>query len=343
MSDVTLAIVDDERFDEHHAMGPHPERPERLDAARSGLFSVVDRAQTHRIDARLASAEELRTVHRESYLSTLDAALTPGAEGQLDADTFFSAGTREAAFRAAGGAAALGAALMNDVRRGFALLRPPGHHAESDRAMGFCLFNNVAVAAESALAAGAERVAIVDWDVHHGNGTQHSFEGRSDVLVISLHQFPLYPGTGAPEEVGHGEGHGKTVNVALPPGGDDALYGEAFRRIVDPAIRAHAPDVVLVSAGFDAHQRDPLASMELSDAVYGAMASHLVSVAEDLGHGRVGFLLEGGYDLLALESSVRATVKAALGEHTALPEDAITADAEARIARTLAALPALGG
>jgi acetoin utilization deacetylase AcuC-like enzyme len=333
-----LALVDDPRFEGHHARGPHPERPERLDAARSGVRAATSGARIAKLEARPATDAEIVAVHREAYLRTLERALGK-TYGQLDADTFYSPDSREAAWLAAGGAAELAHALMDGrARRGVALLRPPGHHAEADRAMGFCLLNNVAIAARAAQASGAKRVAIVDWDVHHGNGTQHSFEDDPDVLFVSLHQWPLYPGTGAAGEIGHGAGLGATCNLALPAASGDEVYGEAFRRVVLPLVRAHAPDLVLVSAGFDAHARDPLASMELSDAAYGAMASSLVEVAESLGHGRVGFVLEGGYDLAALEASVASTVRAALGERVELPRGEIPTRAERAIEETKSAL-----
>jgi acetoin utilization deacetylase AcuC-like enzyme len=316
-----LALVDDERFDAHTARGPHPERPERLAAARDGLRSAVAPDRLRPLEARPATEAELLAVHRGAYLSDLGEALR-GGWGHLDADTFFSPASREAAWHAAGGAAELAGALMAERgARGLALLRPPGHHAEADRAMGFCLLNNVALAARAARAAGAARVAIVDWDVHHGNGTQHVFEREPDVLFLSLHEWPLYPGTGRPTELGRGAGLGRTANLALPSGSGDESYAHAFRRVVLPLLAAHRPDLILVSAGYDAHARDPLASMALSAEGYGAMATALVDAAEALGHGRVGFVLEGGYDLSALEASVAATARAALGERTELPED----------------------
>ncbi|MCA9609748.1 MAG: histone deacetylase, partial [Myxococcales bacterium] len=246
-------MVDDPRFATHRSRGPHPERPERLDAARSGAAHALDGATVIALEAPEADRDALAAIHTIDYLDELERILAEGW-GQLDEDTFCSPGSRDAALCAAGGAAALARALMaGEAKRGLALLRPPGHHAEADRAMGFCLLNNVALAAEAARAAGAARVAIVDWDVHHGNGTQHVFEDRDDVLFISLHQWPLYPGTGRATEIGRGAGAGRTLNLALPAGADDAVYGEAFRRVVLPALRAHAPDLVLVSAGFDAH------------------------------------------------------------------------------------------
>ncbi len=339
----TLAVVDNPRFDEHRPEGPHPERPERLAAARAGLRAALDGAPALEVPTRAARDEEIEAVHGREYVLALERALR-GGSGHVDPDTYYSASTREAAWHAAGGAIELTRGLMEGrARRGIALLRPPGHHAEADRAMGFCLLNNVAVAARAAQRAGAARVAIVDWDVHHGNGTQHMFEADPDVLFVSLHQWPLYPGTGAATEVGRGAGVGRTCNLALPPMSGDEVYGAAFREVVLPLLRAHRPDIVLVSAGFDGHARDPLAGMELSAAAYGAMAAALVTEAEAMGHGRVAFLLEGGYDLAALEASVAATVRAARGVPVALPEGKIPSPMGDAIATTRRALEAARG
>ncbi len=340
MADPRIAVVDDPSFERHRSARRHPECPERLDAARAGLRSVLAEERVVRLAAREIDAAELTGVHRAGHLDALDLAIGQDRFVDLDADTFAGPGTREAMRRAAGGAAELGAAIASadGPRRGFALLRPPGHHAEHDRAMGFCLVNNVAVAARAAQRAGARRVAIVDWDVHHGNGTQDIFEHDRDVLFVSLHQWPLYPGTGAPGEVGQGEGLGGTANLALPPGSGPAEYAHAMRRVVLPLVVAFAPDVVLVSAGYDAHARDPLASMRLDDASYQAMASSIVGAARRLGHGRVGFVLEGGYDLAALESSVAATARAALGEHLDLSDERPTGAAITAVEHTARAL-----
>jgi acetoin utilization deacetylase AcuC-like enzyme len=334
----TLLVVDDARFEGHRASSVHPERPERLEAARAGVYRAVPADHRRVVETRAATRDELGAIHPGAYVEELERELARGF-GHLDADTFFSPGSRDAAWHAAGGAVELVRAIMDgEARRGVALLRPPGHHAEPDRAMGFCLLNNVAVAARAAQALGAARVAIVDWDVHHGNGTQHAFEDDADVLFVSLHQWPLYPGTGAPDEIGRGAGRGATVNLALPPASGDEVYGEAVRREVLPRLREHRPDLVLVSAGFDAHTRDPLAQMELSSAAYGAMASALVTEAEALGHGRVAFVLEGGYDLQALEASVGSTVRAAMGEEVELPAGAIATRAREAIDATARAL-----
>jgi acetoin utilization deacetylase AcuC-like enzyme len=188
--------------------------------------------------------------------------------------------------------------------------------------MGFCMLNNVALAASTALACGARRVAIVDWDVHHGNGTQAAFYDDPRVLFISLHQYPFYPGTGAPDEVGNGAGRGHTANIALPRDQGPETYGYAFRRLVLPLLERFSADLILVSAGFDAHRRDPLAQMRLDRESYQAMGSALVDHAERAGHGRVGLVLEGGYDLYALEESVAGATHALMGERLPLPEDA---------------------
>jgi acetoin utilization deacetylase AcuC-like enzyme len=317
-----IAIVDDERFDAHRDLrGGHPECPERLLAARAGLYAALPEALRMPLAARSASDEELTRVHQPGYVRALRERLAQGA-GQLDPDTYFSQGSAEAAWFAAGGAAELALTLMRgDAQRGVALLRPPGHHAESGNAMGFCMLNNVAIAARAAIAAGAKRVAIVDWDVHHGNGTQHTFYDDASVLFVSLHQYPFYPGTGSPRELGRGAGLGHTANVALPAGQGPETYAYAFDRAVVPLLDRFAPDLVLVSAGFDAHQRDPLAQMALDGASYQAMASALIDVAERAGHGRVAFLLEGGYDLKALENSVQLVGRALAGESVEFTRD----------------------
>jgi acetoin utilization deacetylase AcuC-like enzyme len=290
------------------------------------------------VEVREATRTELERAHEPAYLDALDRALA-GGSGFLDADTFTCPGSRDAVLRAAGGAVELVRTLTTgraDV--GFALQRPPGHHACPDRAMGFCMVNHVAVAAAEALASGLERVAIVDWDVHHGNGTQALFEADPRVLFVSLHQWPLYPGTGRPDEIGIGAAAGTVANIAMPSGTGSEAYGLAFRAIVLPLLRSFAPGIVLVSAGFDAHARDPLAGLELDTECYGAMASALLATADELGHGRVAFFLEGGYDLDALEASVAAVGRAICGERTDLPEGAARAREIAAIERTLRAL-----
>lgn len=320
---VRLALVDDDLFLEHVAPLGHPERSQRLLAARRGFQAGSAGAEIHRLAPRDASFEELRRVHCDEHVELI--AKTAGYKGYLDADTYFSESSYSAALRAAGGAIALVDAL-HDADYGFGLLRPPGHHATGQHAMGFCLFNNVAIAAAAALATKrAERVLILDWDVHHGNGTQDIFYDRRDVLYVSLHQQPLYPGTGSLNEVGVNDGTGFTVNLPLSQGSDDAAYESAFSRLVVPIVTQYAPDLVLVSAGYDAHERDPLAGMSVSDAGFGAMTRQLLSALPERGKGRVTFLLEGGYDERGLEGAVRETVAALVNAngseepHPALP------------------------
>jgi acetoin utilization deacetylase AcuC-like enzyme len=332
-----IAVVDDSRFEEHRSRGPHPERPERLPAVRRGVERALSETSRITVPTREATGEEIVRVHTPAYLRGLEAALGRGW-GQLDADTYFSPGSREAAWLAAGGTVDMARALLDGTcRRGFALVRPPGHHAEPGSAMGFCLLNNVALGAAAALAEGARRVAIVDFDVHHGNGTQAAFEADPRVLFVSLHQQPLYPGTGSLQERGRGEGSGTVINVPLPGGSGPAAYGEAFRRIVEPALERFGADLLLVSAGFDGHEADPLAGMALDAASYGAMTSSLVRQAEAAGHGRVGVVLEGGYDLSALEQSAEAVTRALAGHERELPSGSLSASEAEALERTVEA------
>ncbi|MBW1761779.1 MAG: histone deacetylase [Deltaproteobacteria bacterium] len=324
-----IAVVDDERFDGHRSMEPHPERPERLVAARAGLKRAVAAEQWARVAARPVSEEEALRVHSESYLRRLRDALRAGW-GHIDADTFFCPETEEAAWLAAGGAVELCRTVVEGpVRRGLALLRPPGHHACPSQAMGFCLLNNIAIAAADALAQGLSRVAIVDWDVHHGNGTQDIFYDDARVLFISLHQSPLYPGTGRIDERGACGAEGYTVNVPMPPGSGPNAYGAAFREVVLPVLRSFDAELVLASSGLDGHRRDPLAQLELDAECFGAMTSALVRHVEEAGHGRLALFLEGGYDLEAIEESVCAMASALLGEPYELADGPLSA-AEAR-------------
>ncbi|HMY15116.1 MAG TPA: histone deacetylase [Polyangium sp.] len=323
-----LAVVDDALFDEHRPRGYHPERPERLYAARSAVERcVAEGMQTRDIASRDATDEELSRVHDIGYVESL--APLAGHYASLDPDTYLAPSSVAAARRAAGASIALVDALMqeptsakNDIvkhqtQAGLALLRPPGHHATRRRGMGFCLFNNVAVAAAHAVAKGVPRVAIIDWDVHHGNGTQDIFWSDPHVLYMSLHQFPFYPGTGSVLETGGDEAPGHSVNVPLSAGAGDAVYTEAFRRIVTPILDEFAPELVLVSAGFDAHRRDPLAEMCVTDEGYAIMATAVTQVALRHAQGRIGFFLEGGYDLTALSSSLASVLHASLATASA--------------------------
>jgi acetoin utilization deacetylase AcuC-like enzyme len=316
-------LVDDTRFDAHTPPGHHPERPERLVAARAGVQKAA--ARFDRVAGRSATDDELARVHSPRFIEAL--AGLRGESGYLDPDTYVSAASVDAARLAAGSLVAMVDAMLDGpVGKGVALLRPPGHHARPARAMGFCLLNNVAVAAAHARARGLRRVAVVDWDVHHGNGTQEMFWKDPAVLYVSTHQFPFYPGTGALDETGEGDGTGYTVNVPLAAGGTDAVYATAFERVVLPVLEAYAPELVLVSAGFDAAARDPLAQMELSVEAYGWMSRALARVAEAApAKGKMALVLEGGYDLVALEGGVRSAVDGMLGgavvEPSRAPDD----------------------
>jgi len=310
----TALLVDDPRFDRHAPIGHHPERPERLTAARAGVARAA--ARFERVTPRAATDAELARVHDPRFVERL--ADLSGREGYLDPDTYVSAQSVDVARLAAGSLVAMVDAMIDGpLGKGVALLRPPGHHARPSRAMGFCLLNNIAVAAAHARSRGLERVAIVDWDVHHGNGTQEMFWRDPHVLYVSLHQSPFYPGTGNADEVGEGDGRGYCVNVPLAAGGGDGVYASAFERIVLPVVEAYAPELVLVSAGFDASERDPLAQMCLSPAAFGWMARELGRLADGSANGRMALVLEGGYDLVALEAGMRSAIEGMLSGRSA--------------------------
>jgi acetoin utilization deacetylase AcuC-like enzyme len=333
-----ILYCDDPRFDAHQSPAGHPEQPARLAAVRSGLIAAISQAGAKRIDPREANADELIQVHTEQHVEGLLRALH-GGFGDLDGDTFFAPGTRQAAWLAAGAAAELGQHLARATEPSAFVLnaRPPGHHATRERAMGFCLLNNVAVAAASALAAGARRVAILDWDVHHGNGTQAIFEADPRVLFVSLHEWPQYPGTGRSEEIGNSDARGNTVNLPLPSGSGAREYATAMRNVVLPRLADFAPDVLLVSCGFDAHEDDPLGGMRLGDDDYGAFTRCAWQAAAACGTPRLGVVLEGGYDLGALERASRAVGRALLGQAYELEQGAPHARAQHVIDATLRA------
>jgi acetoin utilization deacetylase AcuC-like enzyme len=303
-------LLDDALFDAHRSQGHHPERPERLVAARAAV-TRSGFAWT-RVEPRLPSFDDLLRTHAEEHLARLEA--WRGRQGNLDADTFVAPSSVEAAQRAAGGCMAMVEALHTGPEDfGFALVRPPGHHATRDRAMGFCLLNNAAIAAHHARRLGAERVAIVDWDVHHGNGTQDVFWDDPSVLYASLHQAPLFPHTGNLGEVGGPHAEGTTVNLPLEAGADDGVYRLAFERVLLPILEDFAPDFLIVSAGYDASQRDPLAQMDVSPRGFGWMARALDRLHTKTGSGKTMYVLEGGYDLVGLEDSLLASLHGARG------------------------------
>jgi acetoin utilization deacetylase AcuC-like enzyme len=255
---------------------------------------------------RAVTREELERVHDPGYLDEL--ATTAGRAVMLDADTYTSPESLEIAALAAGAAVQAAEHALERGDPAAALVRPPGHHAEADKAMGFCLYNNAAVAAAAARARGVARVAVVDIDVHHGNGTQWMFYADPSVLYISTHQFPFYPGTGAAGEIGHGEGAGFTVNIPLDAGAADADYELVYRAVVAPVLEQYAPGLTIVSAGYDAHEHDPLASMRVTTAGYRNIVSIVAAAARS--QGALSLVTEGGYDLAALEACVEATLNA---------------------------------
>ncbi|MEO8258313.1 MAG: histone deacetylase [Acidobacteriota bacterium] len=304
---MSLLLISSPAFAEHQTPPGHPERPERAE-----VMDVVAGRWRDRGGAvaapRAATQEQLARVHEAEYLRRI--AETAGHAVALDADTFTSPDSHEIALLAAGAAIdAVERVMDGSYGAAMALVRPPGHHAERGRAMGFCLYNNVAVAAAHARTLGADRVAIVDYDVHHGNGTQHTFESSSKVLYASTHQFPFYPGTGAADETGVGPGAGFTVNLPMSAGAVSDDYRVVFAAVLLPVLRQFQPDLMLVSGGFDAHERDPLAHMRLTTDTFAAMTMELRAVAEECCDGRIVLVTEGGYDLQALAASLDSVVQ----------------------------------
>jgi acetoin utilization deacetylase AcuC-like enzyme len=310
---VSLTLFTSNRFADHLTPPGHPERVERFEVMQV-VASEFRQRGGQVVEPRRATDDELARIHDRDYISMIRE--TAGRAVALDPDTFTSPQSHDVACLAAGAAVAAVDHVLDGGRgaRALALVRPPGHHAERNRAMGFCLFNNVAVAAAHARARGLERVAIVDYDVHHGNGTQWSFYGDPSVLFISSHQYPYYPGTGAAGEIGTGPGAGFTVNLPFPAGGTDADYERAYSALVWPVLRQFQPSLLLVSAGFDAHMDDPLAGMRLTARYFARLTAGIVAVADECCEGRVVAVTEGGYHLRGLGDSLRAAVAALAGE-----------------------------
>jgi acetoin utilization deacetylase AcuC-like enzyme len=318
-----LAIAYDEAFLDHVSWGYHPERPERLLALTEAIKQAGYWDESRHVEAREATIEELARIHSEYYIHQTLRAIE-SSSGNLDPDTFFSEGSKAAALKAAG--SAIDVALdvwegRSDL--GLALVRPPGHHAEKSRAAGFCIFNNIAVAAAALHSHGAKRIAVFDWDVHHGNGTQHQFQNRSDLLYISAHAWPHYPGSGTCDEIGDNEGRGFTVNIPFPHGATNGAYVALMDRLVAPVIREYAPDIILVSAGFDAHRNDMLGGMEVTEAGFAYMARIVRDLSREVCAGKVVLYLEGGYDLRGLADSMVEVLRVFDGAKVAKPEGTI--------------------
>ncbi len=308
-------IVRHQRFLDHIAGPGHVESPERLKVIYERLDQADLKNRFFRIAPRMASTEELEWNHSPEYIRTI-AATAGHSHRQLDPDTGTNEYSYEAARLAAGGVfAAMDAVMAGDVSNAFALVRPPGHHAERDHAMGFCLFNNVALGAHYArMALGLEKVMIVDWDLHHGNGTQHSFYSDPSVLYLSTHQYPYYPGSGGLDQTGSGDARGYTVNVPLAPGAGDMEFAAIYNRLVTPLGKKFEPDFMLVSAGFDIYEGDPLGRMEVTANGFAYLARKLIEIARSCCGGRILFCLEGGYSLEGLRDGVTGVLMEMMGK-----------------------------
>ncbi len=312
---IPTALIADPLCKEHDTGPGHPESPKRFAAVLDALDRADLLAQLARLDAADASGEDLRLVHTAEYLRLAEREIRAGEEQLSTGDTTVGARSWDVARRAVGSAlAAVDAALGGKVQRAFCAVRPPGHHAGADRGMGFCVLNNIALAARHAQRRhGIARVLIVDWDVHHGNGTQDIFYRDGSVFFFSTHQSPWYPGTGAAGETGAGEGKGATLNCPLPAGSGSAEIFEAFEKKLLPAADAFQPELVLISAGFDSRAGDPLGQFRLTDADFADLTRLVAGIAERHAHGRVVSVLEGGYNLAGLGSATAAHVAALAG------------------------------
>lgn len=301
-------VVVDKAYLKHLPGASHPERPERIQVMLD-LAAGLDPRKYVLLPPRSASRSDVERTHGADHVRLIESTSTVNRYA-LDGDTITSRDSFGVALLAVGGfLSVLDAIAANESTNGFALVRPPGHHALRNRAMGFCLFNTMAIGAEYLKRShGAQRIMIVDWDVHHGNGTQDAFYDDPSVLFLSTHQFPFYPGTGAINEIGTGAGEGYTINVPLPAGCADREYLQVFQDVVVAAAQKFHPEWILVSAGFDPHQRDPLGGMEVTELGFAGMARTVIDLARKFAAGRIAFLLEGGYDLAGLRSSAAAVL-----------------------------------
>jgi acetoin utilization deacetylase AcuC-like enzyme len=316
---MTTGLAYSEAFLRHETGAGHPERADRVRAIVRQLQASGTWTELAVWEPEMTDTATLELIHSASYVAEIREFIARGG-GQIDADTAASKGSWEAGLRAAGGVVEAVARVDNgSLDNAFCLVRPPGHHATPDRAMGFCLFNNVAIAAAWLIQTGrAQKIAILDYDVHHGNGTQDAFYERADVLYISTHQYPHYPGTGHWQETGVGAGEGYTINIALPPGSGDAVFAAALTQIIEPAVRRYAPDFVLVSLGFDAFWSDPLAALRLSiGGAYTPLLRSAQDLARETADGRLVVALEGGYNLDALGHGTDAACRLLLGQEPA--------------------------
>lgn len=302
-------IVLDKRFLSHRPAEGHPENHRRLEAVYQNLAGLETASPLVYIQPRRATSEEIAWIHHPHYVSNI-AATSGQSEVHLTPDTHTSAGSYTAVLLAAGGMfEALSQIKAGTIGNAFVLARPPGHHAEQSRAMGYCLFNTVALGAKFAQnQLGFERVLIVDWDVHHGNGTQHAFETDNSVLFFSMHQSPLFPGTGIFTETGQGKGEGYTINIPLPKGYGDGEYLAIFESILKPITMAFKPNLILVSAGFDTHTSDPIGGMRMTAKGFAGMTRVLMDLANRCCAGRMALCLEGGYHLKALQKSIASVI-----------------------------------
>ncbi|HOC38562.1 MAG TPA: histone deacetylase [Thermodesulfobacteriota bacterium] len=327
-------VVRDEYYIKHSMGAYHVENPQRLEV----IYQMIDSEGFSRtltpVYPREATRAEITAVHAPEYYQTISATAQRPGMTFLDPDTSTCPETFRAAMLAAGGLLALVDVVQDRILdNGFALVRPPGHHAEADRAMGFCIFNNVAIAARYLMKEyGLKRILIVDWDLHHGNGTQHHFYDDPQVLYFSTHQYPFYPGTGAIQEVGRGAGAGYTVNVPLPGGAGDFEYMSIFRDLLQPLAREFAPEFLLVSAGFDIYFQDPLGGMQVTPEGFGRLARVLLDTANEVCGGRLALVLEGGYSLEGLRDSVRSVLlelsgKSSISDHSPTPDPSYDLDA----------------